>query len=562
MPEKSQQGAPLPTLLEIDGLNKAKILSGNNELESRIVRTVTLLVVSPSLIAKKDGNQVEVRRALQKDGLVFLDVSAHLQVEDYVFLFERAADAGCAALILHADADFLVPFGVIEKANELGLPVLRLPVNVIPGELIAPLIDELLWREHALINQITSVQERMVNGILAGGGGQGIVDLLFKFIEQPILLVDEAGGILGQAGAWHRIPVWETLTNVEQLTPILVSMERRAGQWFSSSDFLEPISFGDTVLLFRPVLGGDEIKGWFILGMASEAIDLSARLALDQAAIAAALEIFHLSEMRQVEWRLQARLLDELFTGDKQSGTLDERAHRMGWDLRNKRAVMLVGWDEQEMMPQIRRQMVAAVTSYIRDWRPESVVLDRGSEILILPHLPEANDRQAVAVTLQNLANILVKDWPKHLKNSKIVIAIGGVQPSLKEIGISYQEACRVLELRKRLHLRNTVITFQDVRIFSLLERHLDDEESISLFQRTIGPLVEYDSKHQAELVRTAEVYYDCNYHLQPAADLLQIHPSSLKYRLQRIRNILGLDPFLDKDHLDYYLGTKLARLY
>jgi DNA-binding PucR family transcriptional regulator len=76
-----------------------------------------------------------------------------------------------------------------------------------------------------------------------------------------------------------------------------------------------------------------------------------------------------------------------------------------------------------------------------------------------------------------------------------------------------------------------------------------------------MGPLAEYDAKHQTDLVHTAEVYFDCNYRLQQAADQLLIHPSSLKYRLQRIRDILGNDPFNDKDHLDYYLATKIARL-
>jgi DNA-binding PucR family transcriptional regulator len=115
--------------------------------------------------------------------------------------------------------------------------------------------------------------------------------------------------------------------------------------------------------------------------------------------------------------------------------------------------------------------------------------------------------------------------------------------------------------MRQRLGLHYPVVTFQDVRIFSLLERHVEDDEAVALFQRTIGPLVEYDAKHNTEFVRTAEVYFDCNYRLQQTADQLLIHPSSLKYRLQRIREILGSDPFYNKDHLDYYLATKLARL-
>jgi purine catabolism regulator len=233
----------------------------------------------------------------------------------------------------------------------------------------------------------------------------------------------------------------------------------------------------------------------------------------------------------------------------------------MGWDLRYKQAVMLVGWEDQEISPRLRRQFDTAVSRFIHTWRPESVVLQREKDILILPHLPEAGDPIVSIEILQNLAQKLLTDWPSHLKSISIAIAIGGIQPSLKEIVTSYHEAQRAFAMRKRLGLRNPVVTFQDVRIFSLLERHLEDEEAITLCNRTIGRLIAYDKKHNTDLVHTAEVYFDCNFRLQQAADQLLIHSSSLKYRLQRIRDIIGIDPFYDKDHLDYYLATKMARL-
>jgi purine catabolism regulator len=470
-------------------------------------------------------------------------------------------NAGCAALVLHSETGISFSSSWIQRAEALGLPVLDLPSDVSPSELIAPLVDELLRREHALLNQTTSVQERMVNQILAGHGGQGIVDLLYTFMGQPVLLVDSGGTILGQAGNWHRSPAADILANPEQLSSTLASLVDNAEQWYHPEGALEPLDFGQERLFTRPVIAGKDILGWFLLNFEPETMDISARLALDQAAIAAALEIGQQLAIRQVEWRLQANLLDDLFMQDRATGTLEERAQRLGWDLRHKRSVMLVGWDEQGVATQLRRQLEAFVTRYVRAWRPESLVLQRESDILIMPHLPEASDAKVAMEILLGLAQGMLKDWPIHLKNVSIVVAIGGVQPSFKEIITSYREAQRALAMRRRLDLRYPVVTYQDVRIFSLLERHLDDEEVIVLFRRTMGPLAEYDAKHQTDLVHTAEVYFDCNYRLQQAADQLLIHPSSLKYRLQRIRDILGNDPFNDKDHLDYYLATKIARL-
>jgi PucR family transcriptional regulator, purine catabolism regulatory protein len=560
--EKDQQGVPLSALLGIGEMVKARVLICQHELENRTARSITLVNGSSYPHEEPGGEKLPDRRNLKTGHLVLVSFAVHPSIDELTNLLNRAVDAHCAALVLHSDQDIFFPASWIQKAEDWGMPILHLPSDVSPEELVSPLVDELIRGEHALLNRITSVQERMVEQILAGRGGQGIVDLLFTFLGTPILLVDHSGTILGQAGTWRRLPATDILLNPDQQSSTHSFPAGRSGRWYDPEDIIEVTASGQERLFARPILDGKNVLGWFILCSAPDVTDYSTRLALDQAAIAAALEIGRQTAIRQVEWRLQNDLLEDLFKSGKATGPLEDRAQRMGWDLRHKRSVMLVSWDEVEITAQSRRQLETFVHRFICAWRPESLVLPRESEILILPYLPEASDPTAAMETLQGLAQDLLKVWPHYLETISIVIAIGGVQPSSKEIVNSYREAQRALAMRRRLGLRYPVVTFQDVRIFSLLERHLDDEEAIALFQRTIGPLIEYDAKHQTEWVRTAEVYFDCNYRLQQTADQLLIHPSSLKYRLQRIRDLLGRDPFFDKDHLDYYLATKIARLF
>lgn len=561
MQEKDQQGAPLSTLLVIGDLLKARVLACQHELDHRIARTITYLECASTLDELNNTNRTIDQFNLQKDQLVLVVFSIHPSDSVLTYLLERASESRCAALVLYSPTRISFPSLWIQQAEMLGMPILELPADASPEELISPLVDELLRQEHVLLNQVTSVQERMVSQILAGRGGQGIVDLLFTFVGQPILLIDSSGTILGKAGIWHRIPVAEILSNPNQLISILASLTSRVEQWYDAEGSLKSLMVGQERLFTRPVIVGKEILGWFILNSEPEAWDISVRLAFDQAAIAAALDIGRQAAIQQVEWRLQSKLLDDLFMHDAATGMLEERAQGLGWDLRYKRVVMLVDWDEYEMTAQQERQVTEVITRMIRSWRPDSLVLQRDKEIVILPHLPEASDSNLALEILQNLAHDLFKDWPQHLKKIPVVIAIGGVQPSLRDIANSYHEAQRALAMRHRLGLREPIISFQEIRIFSLIEHHMDDEEAVALFRRTVGPLAEYDAKHNSELVRTAEVYFDYNFRLQQAADHLLIHPSSLKYRLQRIRDILGSDPFYNKDHLDYYLATKIARL-
>jgi purine catabolism regulator len=562
MQEKSLHGIPLFELLEIGGLNKARVLVCQHELIHRTARTFTLLAISSTLNDPKSDTLSPIQNNLLADQLVLVDFGTPPTDETLTHLLEKAVDVGCAALVLHSDTSLSFPSSWIQKAEMVGLPILELPSDILPAELVTPLLVEFLRREHALLDQTTSVQERMAGRILEGKGGQGIVDLLFTIIGEPILLAEGNGVILGQAGAWHSLSSWGTLSNPDQLMAVLAPLVDSTGQWYDPEGELKPLILGQTHLFVKPVVYGKDVLGWFILNFEPVALDRSAHLALDQAAVAASLEISRQAAIRQVEWRLQANFLDDLISSDKTTSSLEEQASRFGWDFRNKRAVMLLCWEKQQITPQQRRRLAIAVTHMIRNSRPESLVFERESEILILPQLlPDACDPQTAQEIMQTLAQGLLNNWPSHLKNISVNIAIGGIQSSFKEIVTSYHEARRALTMRQHLGLRYPVVTFHDVRIFSFLERHLEDDEVVGLIQRTIGPLIEYDAKHNTELVRTAEVYFDCNYRLQQAADQLLIHQSSLKYRLQRIREILGQDPFYDKDHLEYYLATKLARL-
>ena len=80
-------------------------------------------------------------------------------------------------------------------------------------------------------------------------------------------------------------------------------------------------------------------------------------------------------------------------------------------------------------------------------------------------------------------------------------------------------------------------------------------------FNRTLGALVEYDRRNKTQMVQTLEVYFDTSHSLQQAAQALHVHPNTLKYRLQRIKKILGQDPFRGENQLQFYLATKVARL-
>ena len=91
--------------------------------------------------------------------------------------------------------------------------------------------------------------------------------------------------------------------------------------------------------------------------------------------------------------------------------------------------------------------------------------------------------------------------------------------------------------------------------LLDLLHR---DESTAFLLHPAVEKLGEYDAENHGELLITLREYLRYNKNLQKTLETLQIHRSTLKYRLQRIEDLTGLDldDFRDEAYLRLSLWT------
>ncbi|WP_165357052.1 MULTISPECIES: PucR family transcriptional regulator [Nocardioides] len=60
--------------------------------------------------------------------------------------------------------------------------------------------------------------------------------------------------------------------------------------------------------------------------------------------------------------------------------------------------------------------------------------------------------------------------------------------------------------------------------------------------RRLLGTLIQYDDEHDAELVRSLQVYFEANRSWQEGAKRLDIHKQTLVYRIKKIEKLTGAD--------------------
>ncbi len=74
-----------------------------------------------------------------------------------------------------------------------------------------------------------------------------------------------------------------------------------------------------------------------------------------------------------------------------------------------------------------------------------------------------------------------------------------------------------------------------------LLER-LAGSPDLRPFRELIEPLKEHDRERNSDLVRTLEVFFASGANASETADRMLLHRNSIPYRLERVRELTGLD--------------------
>jgi DNA-binding PucR family transcriptional regulator len=278
--------------------------------------------------------------------------------------------------------------------------------------------------------------------------------------------------------------------------------------------------------------GGQELGAVLMLGDgaapdAGEYLHVAAVAALTEVAVAEARE--------ETEQSLRGSFLEELLTRDDlDAGDVVRRGRRLGADL-SEGAVALVA-DPGERAP---GRIVATIAAE----RADAIAQPFGQRVYaLLPTTVEEARRLATRLGRQATVGISSRysspgDLRRALEEAELVLEVtgNGQAPAEDMGGGTYR------------------------LLFRVLASH--PEEVKSFYEDTIAPLVRYDEQYSTDLVATLEAYLANNCNMNATAQAIYAHRHTVSYRLDRIRELSGLDPTASEDRERLGLGLKAHRI-
>ena len=118
-------------------------------------------------------------------------------------------------------------------------------------------------------------------------------------------------------------------------------------------------------------------------------------------------------------------------------------------------------------------------------------------------------------------------------------LGVGSAVPSIEDLPTSIDQARLALQLGPA---GSGLVRFEELGMAALLASIGEPGRVAAFVEQRLGVLVEYDRTNRRQLVATLGAYLDHAGSIERAARALGIHPSTMKYRMGRVRELVDAD--------------------
>jgi len=545
-------------LLLLPAMKRAELIAGGEGLD-RAITSVNIMEV-PDIARFIKGNEL-------------LLTTTYPIKDDQIAqrnLIHNLVKANVAALAIKpAFYGNEVPTVMVEMANALHFPLIRLPADASFNEILNPVLGEILNRQAVFLRRNEETHQALMSIVLGGGGLLELAQMLANLEGYPVgvhsanwrLLVycfpsgaeaalsEERLALLREAAAQVNAGVLSTLTGsgrgrVEHPGDI---------DYFA----VHPVTVARETLAYLTVwLGRDPQVAYNVP-------------TIEQAATVVALEVTKLRAVATVEQRFRSYFIEDIIQGRVEARTdAISRGAAYGWDLTVRFLPVLIELDDfrrfyrcSEISPaQVLRRLWQAVSVSAAVFATDCIVVDRGTRILALLRGDLVNGENRVVLAAHNLAT-MINDELGASEALSASVGVGRMLENILDLRLALEQATLALEIGQIKNGTGSITHFDELGFYRVLFMSRDNQELTAFSEDLLKPLQDSDRHKRTDLVRTLEAILKCNGNLRQAANELYVHYNTLRYRVSRIEELTKLDVGSYQGLFNFHMALMIQRM-
>ncbi|MGE4272208.1 MAG: PucR family transcriptional regulator [Desulfitobacterium sp.] len=540
-------------LLRVGPLKTSQVVAGYQKLDN-VVKGVTI-IEAPDIVNWLSGGELLLTSLYSGPG----------EGMDYQEFIRKMAEKEVSALAIKVRRFVQdIPTEIIEAANQYGLPVIELEGSIRFVDVMYPVMEELFNSQVVKLKYYKDVQERFTTLALQCEGPEAIVNTLEELVGNPVAVYDKNFKCIQSThSALERFQVPEEFALRENLNDKFCYYRQSV-----SYPELEGQCIPQVVV---PIQAFNQIKGYLtIVELNKPIIDMDF-ISIEQAATVTTLDMVKRFAVKEVEYKFKNDLLEHILSGELGSTNAQERINLMEWDLNRSYYVVLFNLKNLDSyhaehrsqhkmaLQSIKTEITSLISGMIKTHTRDFIIGNKVDKIVLL--LPVNDSQENSLVKVKRIVQEAQDQLKKRMKKLCVEVGIGDVANGAGEIPRSYKEALDALSYGGMLHDGNAVVAFSELGVFRILCKFAERNSLEEFIPKSLLKILKHDQENTAELLKTLEVFLECNGNASKAAKELFIHYKTILYRLERIKEIAQLDLEDSKNRLELEMGLKMLRL-
>ena len=382
-----------------------------------------------------------------------------------------------------------------------------------------------------------ALSRHLTQAMLQGKGFKTFAKLLGESLNCPVLIESNNFEPLAQ---YRGIPGLVNDMTVKDQQKKIDKVFRRQSV-FEREPENKPIKLLTTAIMIK-----DKIHGYVTIASGQRFSDFHSDL-LERTATTAALYMQNEQVALETEQRLKGDLLEQLINNkEAKAEDIHSRLAILGYDIREPHYVIHI-----EMKEKNKEHASSLNSDYLKIYNKFTdifnFVINRNGPIALM--LPKLDTVQAIiSKKYIDAEHMTVKKFGERLlrelggNNHRMYIGISEETSNLSDFYQKAVEAKKAVELAKVRSCDSKVILASELGHITLFLNARAPEELEAFAVGKLQTILDYDEKKKAELLLTLFYYSQNEFNLHKTARSMTISISGMRYRLQKIEDLLNID--------------------
>ena len=258
----------------------------------------------------------------------------------------------------------------------------------------------------------------------------------------------------------------------------------------------------------------------------------------------------------ETEQRMITAIVDQiLFNRHDSESVIQEKLHLLGLSPQKYHCVILLSF-RQENLAETLSFHFRRWNNKLRGLFTQMALFIKGSDLVAIISLPDNSTYLQPSIMSRTLAGIAEEKG----KTTRIDCGVSFIVKDLRKLPDCYEQAKKALQFGRLFQPADQIFAYHDFIDKGLILQGLGSYEHKALAKKILIPIRQYDEKYKGALWETLETCIMAKT-LEHTAQELHIHPSTLRYRLQRINDLTGVDFFSPEGNFQFRLAAILAKI-